>query len=410
MAQSKVFIIEDMKDFENIIFDSNENSNRNIYASFSKEKLTTAFVFCGQGSQHIRMGYDMCRAFPKFRETILLCDKHWEEISGKSFIEKTNLFLPELDMKEPNDKINQPIVAQPAILFYQIALIELYKSYHITPSVVIGHSAGELASFYAAGSITLKDCLEFSYYRSMFQNETVNMGNMIVINRNFEDVEKIVNIELINQLELECVNDMNTIVLAGTSNNIKKIKVILDQNDIFNAIIRGNCPFHSSFQNIIKEKILKFAKKVKFNQPKITLISTTLGCEITLNNYQEDYWWKNIRNPVLFYDGLKCMNYADIFVEIGPHPVLKNNIANTYPESYIFSSSNRKKESPIIFMNTLANLWIAGNEINLDNFGIKNNKYFPKHKWNHKKYTNITLLSSDRNHHIKNYIYIIRFS
>ena len=132
------------------------------------------------------------------------------------------------------------------------------------------------------------------------------------------------------------------------------------------------------FSRYYKRKILKFAKKVKFNQPKIPLISTTLGCEITPNNYQEDYWWKNIRNPSLFYDGLKCMNYVDIFVELGPHPVLKNNIANTYPESYIFSSSNRKEESPIIFMNTLANLWVAGNEINLDNFGIKNNKVFSK--------------------------------
>ena len=52
--------------------------------------------------------------------------------------------------------------------------------------MVIGHSAGELASFYASSAITLRDCLEFSYYRSMYQNETVNMGNMIVINKNFD--------------------------------------------------------------------------------------------------------------------------------------------------------------------------------------------------------------------------------
>jgi malonyl CoA-acyl carrier protein transacylase len=45
-------------------------------------------------------------------------------------------------------KIDDPKVAQPLCTILQIALVELLASAGITPSVVVGHSFGEIAAAY----------------------------------------------------------------------------------------------------------------------------------------------------------------------------------------------------------------------------------------------------------------------
>jgi NADPH:quinone reductase-like Zn-dependent oxidoreductase/aryl carrier-like protein len=61
-------------------------------------------------------------------------------------------------------------------------------------------------------------------------------------------------------------------------------------------------------------------------------------------------------------------------------------------------------------MMTLANLWAAGNEINLEKFGNPNNTHYPKYVWNHKTYTNTPLQSYNRRHGINPKSNLIEFS
>eukprot|EP01051_Picozoa_sp_SAG22_P009457 SAG22_NODE_791_length_7210_cov_40.904936_2_plen_191_part_00 len=87
----------------------------------------------------------------------------------------------------------------------------------------------------------------------------------------------------------------------------------------------------------IKTDILHATSNIRFNDPKITLISTTLGKEMSSDEYTKNYWRNNIRQTVLFYQGMTELNYIDIFVEIGPHPVLKHYIKSIYPEAYLLN-------------------------------------------------------------------------
>ena len=88
-----------------------------------------------------------------------------------------------------------------------------------------------------------------------------------------------------------------------------------------------------------------------------------------------------------FVQALDYMHDIDIFIEIGPHPVLGTNIKNTL-NTDVYVSSNRKENSSIRFMSTLVDLWSYGIDINLDHFGISNNEYIMKHEWDHKEYIN----------------------
>ena len=405
LGESKIFVVENKNEFENIIYNDNKDY---LYTSFSDAKLDTAFVFCGQGPQYIDMGIEFCEKFPVFLDAILNCEKNWREFTRMSFIEKYKLFLPKFkDVDRNLIKINEPCVAQPALFFYQVALFELYKSFNILPDAVIGHSAGELAAFHVSGAIDIKDCIKILYYRSLYQQETYGLGNMIAANISYQEFEKL-RFEGKTDLELACENDVNSVVLSGSKSSILKMKDFLDEEGIFNSIIRGECPFHSSYQEVIKDRILNNIKNIKFNKPKIKLISSTFGAEV--KEYKQDYWWRNIREKVSFHHALELLNFTDIFVEIGPHPVLANNIKNIFKDVEVFSSSNRKKLSSKVFMSTLANLWAAGHEINLEHFGIKNNKYYPKISWNHKKFVNIPMNSINRRQGKNTELDLIEFS
>ena len=48
-----------------------------------------------------------------------------------------------------------------------------------------------------------------------------------------------------------------------------------------------------------------------------------MGTELTA-----EYWWRNIRQPVLFYPAVEYLvrQEADVFLEVGPHPALTSSI------------------------------------------------------------------------------------
>jgi len=385
LEMTALFIIKDKEEYNKLVFSEFNSTNARIIKTNTEIKPELAFVFCGQGPQHIKMGFELYQDYSVFKNTIDQLDFYWKEIAGESFLDKYKLFKTEYKNIDSSDliiPINDPIVAQPAILFYQIGLIEVYKSFNIIPSKVIGHSAGEIASFYCANSISLKDAIRISYYRSIYQQMTAGTGNMLVIGITKEEVDLLLERKNIvfNNLEEACVNDYNSTVIAGPSDEINKLNKFLKNENIFNVIIRGRCPFHSSLQNIIKEKILDATKDIIFNEPDITLISTVTGEEIHKESYYEDYWWKNIRNRVNFANGIKSMDDIDIFIEIGPHPVLVNNINSILNDKVVLSSSNRKEDSSLRLMTSISDIWSYGYKIK-NNFGIPNNTNYIKHVW-----------------------------
>ena len=98
-----------------------------------------AFVFGGQGPQWWHMGQELFSSEPVFRDTVERCNESIRrQGSGWSLVE-------ELKKREETTRIHQTEIAQPAIFSVQVGLLELWKSWGITPDAVIGHSVGEAA-------------------------------------------------------------------------------------------------------------------------------------------------------------------------------------------------------------------------------------------------------------------------
>ncbi|MEM8535547.1 MAG: beta-ketoacyl synthase N-terminal-like domain-containing protein, partial [Chloroflexota bacterium] len=113
------------------------------------QKQRIVFVFSGQGSHWVSMGRELFDAEPVFRSTIERCDKLLQQFVDWSLI--AQITAPD------NERLNETSIAQPAIFAVQVALAELWRTWGITPDVVVGQSLGEVAAAYCAGALSLDD-------------------------------------------------------------------------------------------------------------------------------------------------------------------------------------------------------------------------------------------------------------
>lgn len=121
---------------------------------YRSSRTGLAFVFTGQGAQYSGMGSQLL-LYPIFSSTIRKIDALLSGIGSSWSIYGMKL-VPSIllgcfangiiDQLENRKAINHPRYSQPICTALQIALFELLKDFGIVPSVVIGHSSGEIAA------------------------------------------------------------------------------------------------------------------------------------------------------------------------------------------------------------------------------------------------------------------------
>lgn len=127
---------------------------------------SVVFCFSGQGPQHIAMGRGLFYHYSVFRDSILASDQVYCQQVGESFLEVTGLFIS--DQRNTSSPISDQHTIWPAFVIsvaltmFQVALHDLLLSLGVCPTVVIGHSIGETAAFYASGAMSREVCISFT--------------------------------------------------------------------------------------------------------------------------------------------------------------------------------------------------------------------------------------------------------
>lgn len=286
---------------------------------------TVAFLFTGQGSQSVNMGRQLYEIYPLFRQTLERCDETLRPHLGVSLLEI--LYPP----TEDTHNIDETLYTQPALFALEYALAQLWLSWGIEPTVVMGHSVGEYVAACVAGVFSLEDGLKLIAARGRLMQSLPREGGMAAV---FAAEAKVAPLLASDRLAIAAVNGPENVVVSGDRNALDAVRAQLTALGIKSVALTVSHAFHSPLMQPILAEFAQVAQTVTFAVPQRTLISNVTGEVIGAEVATPDYWCQHILAPVRFADGLAALDRQTItaLVEIGPKPVLLGLARACLPE------------------------------------------------------------------------------
>lgn len=279
-----------------------------------------AFIYSGNGSQWAGMGRRLLAETPLFKETVQEVDTYWGRFADYSLVD-------ELTGKHGEDWCQLTERAQPALFALQVGITQMLRRHGLEPVAVAGHSVGEVAAAWAAGILTLEDAVAVIYHRSRLQGTTRGRGQMTAVGSGREtSLDLLEELGLTPGLVLAGINSPCGVTIAGDPLLLTQFETILAQRGIFHKRLDLDYAFHSPAMDAIEASTRQALASLRPCQSRIPFYSTVTGTLMDGRKLDAEYWWLNIRKPVLFEQAIKSLHSSgpNIFIEVGPHAVLRS--------------------------------------------------------------------------------------
>jgi acyl transferase domain-containing protein/NADPH:quinone reductase-like Zn-dependent oxidoreductase/NAD(P)-dependent dehydrogenase (short-subunit alcohol dehydrogenase family)/acyl carrier protein len=332
----------------------------------SGDQPRVAFLFTGQGSQYAGMGRRLFETQPFFRAVLEQCDQILSAHMDRSLL---SLLYPEPESAwAAGSLLDQTVYAQPALFAIEYALAQLWRSWGIVPSAVMGHSLGEYVAACIAGAFTLEDGLKLIATRSRLMQALPPGGRMVAV---FADERRVADAigTRADEVSIAAVNGPENVVISGDGQATAAILEDLARLGIGFKPLNVSHAFHSKLMEPMLDEFERVAAGVRFSFPNIRLISNVSGNPATDHDIANaGYWCGHIRQPVRFHASMQSL-YSQgfrVFVEIGPHPVLIG-MGAACPgngEEIWMASLRRGRDDWHQMLTSLGDLYAQGVEVN----------------------------------------------
>ncbi|KAL6904025.1 hypothetical protein GGI43DRAFT_399474 [Trichoderma evansii] len=319
-----VLMARDRQDLSEKLAEAARSAATRPAASEKTRQARVAMMFAGQGSQILGMGKVLSQTYTLFRQSI-------EEIAAHF----RGLERPLLDVMwaEPHSQdahlLDRTDFAQPALFTLEVALWRLWESWGVQPTVVMGHSVGELAAAHAAGILDLPSACKLVEARGCLMHALpARRGAMSSLEANAGEVEAA--IELLghgSEIDIASYNAPMQTVVSGNADAIGRIDAHFAVQGRKVKALKVSHAFHSHHIDAMLADFLTVAKTIRFNPPQVTVVSGLTGKLAEPGELQQPaYWVRQAREPVHFSIGIHTLSTLghDLFVEAGPRPVLSS--------------------------------------------------------------------------------------
>ncbi|WP_405976479.1 SDR family NAD(P)-dependent oxidoreductase [Streptomyces sp. NBC_00988] len=315
------------------------------------------FLFTGQGSQHTGMAKDLYDQEPHFRATVDHCAELLLAVLGSDV--RDVMFTEDARLSETK-------WAQPALFVVEYALAQLWRSWGVVPTAMLGHSLGEWVAACIAGVFSLPDALRLVALRGrLMQAQTP--GAMLNVMADRAAVETVLSADL----SLAVHNGPRDCVVAGPHQAVEEFGRIAAEKGWATQPVATGHAFHSSLMSPMVDEFTAAVATTERHDPDTPFISNLSGRWISNEQARDpQYWGRHILATVEFAAGVvtSAAEPHTVLLEVGPGKTLaslaRRIVTSAGLKATTFASLPHQRDhrsATESVQRALAGVWLTGN-------------------------------------------------
>ncbi len=285
--------------------------------SVSGSRVKVAFVFPGQGSQAVGMGYEWAQHYPLAAEIFQRADQALE------------FSLSELCWQGPEEDLQLTENTQPAILTASVAMHAVLESAGIRPIAVAGHSLGEYSALVAAGSLAFEDAVRLVRERGRLMQQAVPVGEgamaaVLGLEQSLLD-QAIEEAAEIGVCSIANINSPQQLVIAGEVEAVRKAMAAATAAGARRVVeLPVSAPFHCALMAPAREGLTPLLNATEIADATVPVIPNVDPKPTQSGERLCNCLIRQVDGTVRWVEGIETMIDAGVttFVEVGPGSVL----------------------------------------------------------------------------------------
>lgn len=277
----------------------------------------TAFLFAGQGSQHVGMGRDLYETYPVFREVIDNAHLDFD--------------LRSLMFEGPDEQLSQTRYTQPCMVAFAAGVTAVLDELEIKPDYVAGLSLGEYSALAAAGVFEPQQAIQLAAFRGSAmarasEGRACAMVSILGLAR--EAVESVVELAAAagqGTVEVSNYNCPGQTVIAGDASAVELAAAAARDAGARRCIpLHVSGPFHTSLLHSAGDALHERFKEEPFGEMRVPVLFNCLGHEMGAGDSIPALLERQVQSAVRMEDTITRLVElgVDRVIEVGPGRVL----------------------------------------------------------------------------------------
>ena len=232
--------------------------------------MKIAFLYAGQGSQHVGMGRDLYEAYPAFRQVLDNAPVDFD--------------LKKLSFEGPEEQLGDTRYTQPCMVAFAAGVTALLREAGITPDYTAGLSLGEYSALHCAGVFDAQTAISLVAFRGQAMAQAVQgraCGMAAVLGLDRETLKKAC--EEASELGVvECTNFNcpGQIVISGDEAAVDKAGELAKAAGAKRVLpLKVSGPFHTSLMAPAGDALRERFQTVDFHEMEVPVLFNCLGPE-----------------------------------------------------------------------------------------------------------------------------------